>query len=83
MSIRAESRAKFEKQGVYLTRQNIQMENMHGRELQEALIWLAEDEHKTRDRESKRYWWMLGFTIVAAVSASIAAWPIVKEWLMR
>jgi hypothetical protein len=81
MSIRPESRSKFEKQGIYLTRQNLQIGNMDGQEHQEAIIWLAEEERKTSRREAMRYWWMLAFTIVAAVAASIAAWPVVKEWL--
>jgi hypothetical protein len=32
-------------------------------------------------RDSVRYKWMLAFTIVAAVAALIAAWPVVKDWL--
>jgi len=83
MSIRPESRQKFETQGVYLTQQNLQMGNLDGREHQEAIMWLAEEEHKVSRREANRYWSMLGFTIVAAVAASIAAWPVVKEWLTK
>jgi hypothetical protein len=59
------------------------MGNLDGREHQEAIMWLAEEEHKATWREAKRYWWMLGFTIAAAVAASIAAWPVVKEWFFK
>lgn len=83
MNIRPESQAKFARQGVYLTRQNIQMGNMDGREHQEAVAWLAEEEHKAARREAVRYKWMLGFTIIAAVAASIAAWPVIKDWFLK
>jgi hypothetical protein len=81
VSIRPEIRGRFEKQGVYLTRQNLQMGNLDGREHQEAIMWLAEEERKTTQRESARYSLMLFFTIVAAVAAIIAAWPVVKDWI--
>jgi Bacterial regulatory helix-turn-helix protein, lysR family len=81
--IRPESRAMFEKQGVYLTRQNLQMENMLEPDRREALNWLSEQERKTNERDTTRYRWMLGFSIVAAVSASIAAWPVVTGWFVK
>ena len=83
MRIRPESRAKFEKQGVFLTKLNLQMGNMDGPEQQEAVSWIAEQERASKQRDSVRYGWMLFFTIAAAMAASIAAWPIVKEWLMK
>jgi hypothetical protein len=83
MIIRPESRAKFEKQGVLLTRLNLQMGNMDGPEQQEAIRWIAEQEHARERRDVARYRMMLFFTVVAALAASIAAWPIVKEWLIR
>jgi hypothetical protein len=43
----------------------------------EAKEWLGEEERKQRRRERL----MLGLTVVAAVAASIAAWPIIKDWL--
>ncbi len=83
MNIRPENQAKFAKQGVYLTRQNIQMCNMGEPEHQEAIAWLAVEEHKAARREAVRYQLMLGFTIIAAVAASIAAWPVIKEWFLK
>jgi hypothetical protein len=83
MSIRPESRAKFEKQGVLLTRVNLQMGNMDGPEQQEAIRWIGEQQHTSERRDTARYRMMLFFTIVAALAASIAAWPIVKEWLVK
>jgi len=73
MRIRPESRAKFEKQGVFLTKLHLQMGNMDGPEQQEAVSWIAEQERASKQRDSVRYGWMLFFTIAAAVAASIAA----------
>lgn len=81
MSIRPESRARFESQGVLLTKLNLQMGNMGGPEQQEAASWLAEEERNSKRLDCKRYWWMLFFTVIAAMGACIAAWPTVKEWL--
>jgi hypothetical protein len=49
----------------------------------EAPEWLKEQEYEQRRRETMRYWFMLVVAIVAAIAAVIAAWPIVKEWLLR
>ena len=81
MSIRPESRVKFEKQGVLLIRLNLQMGNMGGPEQQEAISWLAEKERESEKRDNVRYGWMLFFTVVAAVGALIAALPVVRDWL--
>jgi hypothetical protein len=81
--IRSESRVKFEKQGVYLTRLNVQMGNMEAREQQEAITWLAEEEHKSATQETARYRLMLFFTFVAAAAALVAAWPVVKDWIVH
>lgn len=80
MSIRPESRAKFEKQGTLLTLHHLKMDNMEPTERIEIQNWLAEEDHKARRKETIRFTWMLGFAIVAAVGALIAAWPVVKEW---
>ncbi len=74
MSISPESRAKFKKQGMFLTQLNIQMRNMNAPEQQEAVSWIAEEEQKSKRREAVRYGLMLAFTIIAAVGAVIAAW---------
>jgi hypothetical protein len=83
MSIRSESRTKFEHQGVFLTRLNLQMGNMDGPEQQEAISWLAEEDRNARWRDTVRYRLMLGFTIIAAVGAIIAAWPVVRDCLPK
>lgn len=83
MSIRPESRTKFERQGVFLTQLNIQMGNMDGPEQQEAISWLAEEDRNAGWRDKVRYRWMLGFTVVAAAGAVIAAWPVVKDCLLK
>ena len=77
MSIRPESRTKFEKQGVGLTLRNLQMGNMDGPETQEAVSWIEEQEHAAHQRDRL----VLIFTIIAAAAALVAAWPIVKEWV--
>lgn len=56
---------------------------MDAHERLDAVKWLAEKEQEISQKEATRYGWMLGFTIIAAVGASIAAWPVVKEWLMK
>jgi hypothetical protein len=81
MSMRPDSRKKFEQQGVFLTRLNLQMGNMAGPDQQDAISWLAEEDRQSKKRDRIRYRWMLFFTIVAAVGALIAACPVVKEWL--
>jgi hypothetical protein len=83
MSIRSHSRKRFEQQGVLLTRLHLDMGNMTESEKEEIILWLAEKERDADRRESARYRWMLIFTIVAAVGATIAAVPIVKEWLSQ
>jgi hypothetical protein len=54
--------------------------NMDAGENQEALDWLAGEEHKAERREAKRYRWMLFFMVIAAFAALTAAWPVIKEW---
>jgi hypothetical protein len=84
MSIRPESRAKFEKLGIKFVRQDIIMGHsiQDGLENREAQEWMAEQQRKLEFRESIRYWLMLIFTFIAAVAATIAAWPVVKDWLV-
>jgi hypothetical protein len=47
----------------------------------EALEWLTEQDGVQRRRETRRYWVMVFLTLVAAIAASIAAWPTLKGWL--
>ena len=56
MSIRPESRADFENQGVFLTKLNLQMGNMDGPQQQEAVKWLAEEERKSQRRGQFPIW---------------------------
>lgn len=81
MSMREESRQKFEKQGVFLTKHHLWLDNMEPVEKQEILSWLAETEKRSKRLDTLRFRWMLGFTIVAAVTGSIAACPVVREML--
>ena len=83
MSVRPENRAKFEKQGVLLTKLNLQMGNMDGPEQQDAVRWIAEQQRASERRDATRYRTMIFFTVVAALAASISAWPVVKEWLIK
>ena len=53
MSIRPESRAKFERQGVLLTKLNLEMGNMDGPEQQETVSWIAEQERDPADERRK------------------------------
>jgi hypothetical protein len=80
MAITPENRKKFERQGVDLTRLYLQMGIIDKQENIDAQHWLAEQDHKNLQQQNRRYWWMLVFTVIAAVMGSIAAWPIIKEW---
>jgi hypothetical protein len=74
MNIRPESRAKFKRQGVFLTEHHLKINNMEPTEKLEIVAWLAEEEARSKKWETIRYSLMLGVTIVAAVAAIIAAW---------
>jgi hypothetical protein len=80
MAILPENRKKFEKDGVGLTRLSLQIRIENRRENLDAQAWLAEQDRSNMRQEKWRYRWMLGFTIIAAVTGSIAAWPIIKDW---
>jgi hypothetical protein len=80
MAITPEHRKKFEKQGVDLTRLYLQMGIIDKQENIDAQRWLEEQDRNKLRQQNWRYWWMLGFTVVAALTGSIAAWPIIKEW---
>jgi hypothetical protein len=43
--------------------------------------WLRDQEALVEGMQTRRYRWLLGWTIVAVVAACIAAWPIVKEFV--
>ena len=64
-----------------MTRRSFEIANMEGQERLEALEWIAEEEKKASDREKKQYRLMLGFTIVAAIGAVVAAMPVVWGWI--
>jgi hypothetical protein len=66
---------------VNLTRLYLQMGIIDKQENIDAQHWLEEQDRKNLLQENRRYWWMLGFTVIAAVMGSIAAWPIIKEWV--
>jgi hypothetical protein len=87
MAITPENRKLFESMGVDAVRTdmmrafegNMRIPPGPGRD--EALAWLSEQERKQRRREAWHYWLNLGLTALAAIAASIAAWPILKVWL--
>jgi hypothetical protein len=81
VDIKPENRSKFEKQGIGLTRQSLQMGILDAKENIDAQRWLAEQEHRKGRRENLRFLLMLGATVVAALFAGIAAWPVIKDWL--
>jgi hypothetical protein len=86
MTITSNNRKLFESMGVDAVRTDL-LRAFEGNQRippagrHEALEWLSEQEGKRRRRETRRYWFMFVFTLVAAIAACIAAWPIVKGWL--
>jgi len=42
--------------------------------------WLRHQEARIEQEQTRRYRWVLCWTIVAAVAACIAAWPIIKDF---
>jgi hypothetical protein len=85
VAINPASRAKFKEMGLNAVRGDI------GRgwlipdyeESMEAREWVREQEIKLEGYDRWRFWSMLIFTLVAAVAACIAAWPILKEWITK
>jgi hypothetical protein len=45
-----------------------------------AAKWLREQRDRDERREAFRFWGMLVLTLIAAVGAVIAAFPIIKDW---
>jgi hypothetical protein len=43
--------------------------------------WLRDQESRIEQEQTRRYRWVLTWTIVAAVAACIAAWPIIKDFV--
>jgi hypothetical protein len=78
-------RAEFEKDGRTLVRDAINRgiysdEPKH----QAAIQWLREQDRNREAREAQmaRYgWWTLWVGVIAAIAASIAAWPVIREWI--
>jgi hypothetical protein len=83
MTITPNNRKLFESMGVHAVRTDLLRAFKGNQRIPpgEALEWLSEQEGKQRRRETWRYWIMLWLTLVAAIAACIAAWPIVKGWL--
>ena len=80
MTITPANRELFEKLGATTVRLDVHM----GEFIQtvadqnQALEWLAEQDRATARREAFKYWAMLILTLIAAVAACVAAWPVVK-----
>ncbi|MGH6841720.1 MAG: hypothetical protein ACREDV_06445 [Methylocella sp.] len=83
MTIRQESRGKFEKQGHCLTLHHLQLDNMPQEEKNEIVEWLAEKEHETEHLEQKRFRQTMMVAVFAALGAWVAAWPVLKSWCMN
>jgi hypothetical protein len=86
-TISPDNRKLFESMGVDAVRTDMtrafegNMKIPPGPGRHEAVAWLSEQERKQRRRDAWRYWFMFVLTAVAAVAASIAAWPIIKDWI--
>jgi len=83
MTISPEQPAKFEQLGLDFVRNDIALSPIiqDGAESAAALEWMHEQNMRLARRDALRFWCMLTLTIIAAVAASIAAWPVVLEWL--
>jgi hypothetical protein len=57
---------------------NIPLDEWNGSKATKELHAAIERNQKETSRQGL---WMLIFTIIAAVGGSIAAWPVMKEWL--
>jgi hypothetical protein len=42
--------------------------------------WLRDQEGQIEQEQTRRYRWLLWWTVVAALAACIAAWPIIKDF---
>jgi hypothetical protein len=92
MAISDESCARFEGIGVEPIRRELAVGNvfyLHGPEMRrQAQEWVVEQDAKLaegtksgRRIENIKYFVALFVSVVAAVAAMIAAWPVIKEWL--
>jgi hypothetical protein len=83
MAISPANRIRFERMGVNSVRKDIGMGWLipdHEDSLQ-AREWVREQELRSEANDRRRFWWMLIFTLIAAVAACIAAEPIIKDWI--
>jgi hypothetical protein len=83
MTISPEQRATFEQLGIDFVRNDVALSPIiqDGAESLAALEWMHEQNVRLARRDALRFWWMFTFTFIAAVAASIAAWPVILEWL--
>jgi hypothetical protein len=80
MTIRKESREKFEKQGRRLTMYHLQLDNMPSDEKREIVEWLEEKDRETEHLENIRFRRTMKVAVLAALGAWVAAWPVLKSW---
>lgn len=80
MTIRQESREKFEKQGRRLTMHHLQLDNMPSDEKREIVEWLEQKDRETEHSESIRFRLTMIVAVLAALGAWVAAWPVLKSW---
>jgi hypothetical protein len=57
---------------------NIPLDEWSGSKATKELQAAIERNQKASARQG---WWMLIFTIIAAIGGTIAAWPVVRDWL--
>jgi uncharacterized membrane protein YcjF (UPF0283 family) len=81
MTIRRESREKFEKQGRALTMHHLQLDNMPPAEKREIVEWLEEKDREAVSLERTRFRLTMIIAILAAIGAWVAAWPVLRAWI--
>jgi hypothetical protein len=79
MTIRQQSRERFEKQGRRLTMYHLQLDNMSPDEKREIVEWLEEKDRESEQLENWRFWLTMIVAVLAAMGAWVAAWPVLRS----
>jgi hypothetical protein len=74
-------RKAFEMVGPETLRLELARNNYEPEYRRAAIEWLLKQDAKAAAIERGRFWAMLLWTIIAAVAAVIAAWPVVQGWI--
>ena len=91
MAIPDRDRSRYEAIGLTAIRRELEVGNvqyLHGEvQRRQAREWVVEQEAKAQEErenarrlENRRFIASLFVSIIAAVAAVIAAWPVIKEW---